>query len=126
MEEQRGSLPPEEKTRRLEQALQDVIRACQNPTPTQAQYWNSERHRLLALTLRPNVVTRKRERTILERSVHAIASHARDAYALIEQLHAFGLSGDGPDHARGQTAPHGATHDEGRAGVGARQAPADH
>ncbi len=52
MEEQRGSLPPEEKTRRLEQALQDVIRACQNPTPTQAQYWNDEIKKIAVEALR--------------------------------------------------------------------------
>jgi hypothetical protein len=39
---------------------------------------------------------REREREILERSVHAIADHARDAYALIEELRAAGFPADGP------------------------------
>ena len=35
--------------------------------------------------------TRQREREILERSVHAIAERARDAYDLIEELHDAGF-----------------------------------
>jgi hypothetical protein len=42
------------------------------------------------------VATRQREGEILERSVHAIAQHARDAYALVEELYAAGFPGDGP------------------------------
>jgi hypothetical protein len=37
-----------------------------------------------------------REREILERSVHATAQHARDAYALIEEIHAAGFPANGP------------------------------
>jgi hypothetical protein len=36
------------------------------------------------------------EREILERSIHAIAQHARDAYALVEELDAAGFPPDGP------------------------------
>jgi hypothetical protein len=32
----------------------------------------------------------EREREVLERAVHAIADHARDAYALIDQIHEAG------------------------------------
>ena len=32
----------------------------------------------------------------MERSVHALAERARDAYDLIEELHAAGLAGNGP------------------------------
>jgi hypothetical protein len=42
------------------------------------------------------VTTPQREREILERSIHAIAQHARDAYALIEELHAAGFPPNGP------------------------------
>jgi hypothetical protein len=42
------------------------------------------------------VGTRQREREILEKTVHAIAERARDAYELIEEIEAAGLPADGP------------------------------
>jgi hypothetical protein len=42
------------------------------------------------------MVPPQRERKVLERSVHAIAEHARHAYAVIYEIHEDGLPGDGP------------------------------
>jgi hypothetical protein len=42
------------------------------------------------------MTTRQRGREILERSIHAIAENAQDAYRLIEKLDAAGFPHDGP------------------------------
>jgi hypothetical protein len=71
-------------------------------------------------------VAPNREREILERSIRATADRARDAYDLIQEIHAAGFPVDGPTNATGRCTGFRAWEPEPGHWAHAEPAPPDH